>query len=113
MNVNLTPELVKFVQEKVQSGLYNSASEVVREALRLMQERDTLRKCQLEALGKGRLPGKPYADPIEDLAFWSTELGQMILAEADDQVSMEDGLKATSGIRGDLSDEVTAERDER
>ena len=34
MNVSLPPELVRFVREKVDSGLYSSASEVVREALR-------------------------------------------------------------------------------
>lgn len=34
MNVSLTPELVKIVQSKVESGLYNNASEVVREAIR-------------------------------------------------------------------------------
>jgi len=43
MNINLTPELEKLVQTKVKSGRYNSASEVVREALRLMEERDHLR----------------------------------------------------------------------
>jgi uncharacterized protein len=36
MNVSLTPELERFVREKVASGLYNNASEVVREALRAM-----------------------------------------------------------------------------
>ena len=35
MNVSLTPELEKAVKEKVDSGLYNNASEVIREALRL------------------------------------------------------------------------------
>ena len=40
MNVSLTPELERLVQLKVQSGRYSSASEVVREALRLMEERD-------------------------------------------------------------------------
>ena len=34
MNVNLTPELVKFVHKRVKAGRYNSASEVVRDALR-------------------------------------------------------------------------------
>lgn len=33
MNVSLTPELEQFVQSRVESGRYNSASEVVREAL--------------------------------------------------------------------------------
>jgi antitoxin ParD1/3/4 len=34
MNISLTPELEKLVQSKVESGLYNNASEVIREALR-------------------------------------------------------------------------------
>jgi antitoxin ParD1/3/4 len=40
MNVNLTPELENLVHGKVKTGRYNSASEVVREALRLLEERD-------------------------------------------------------------------------
>ena len=43
MNIHLTPELEQLVHGKVQSGRYNSASEVVREALRLMEERDLLK----------------------------------------------------------------------
>jgi antitoxin ParD1/3/4 len=49
LNVSLTPELDKFVARKVESGRYNSASEVVREALRLLQEFDRARGAQLEA----------------------------------------------------------------
>lgn len=40
MNVSLTPELEKLVIEKVRGGLYQTASEVVREALRLLKQRD-------------------------------------------------------------------------
>ncbi len=40
MNVSLTPELEELVNEKVRTGLYQSASEVVREALRLLKQRD-------------------------------------------------------------------------
>lgn len=50
MNVSLTPELEKFVSNKVESGRYNSASEVVREALRLLEEHDTSRAAQLAEL---------------------------------------------------------------
>jgi hypothetical protein len=39
MNVHLTPELEQLVHSKVESGRYNSASEVVRDALRLMEQR--------------------------------------------------------------------------
>ena len=50
MNVSLTPELERIVDKKVKSGLYNSASEVVREGLRLLEHRDEMRKVKLEAL---------------------------------------------------------------
>ena len=50
MNVNLTPQLESLVKQKVASGLYNSASEVVREALRLMEEQDRIRAVKLEQL---------------------------------------------------------------
>jgi putative addiction module CopG family antidote len=40
MNVSLTAELEKYVRRKVASGLYNNASEVIREALRLLVERE-------------------------------------------------------------------------
>ena len=47
MNVSLTPELEQFVSGKVGSGRYNSASEVVREALRLLEERDASHAAQI------------------------------------------------------------------
>ena len=50
MNVSLTPELDKLVKMKVESGLYNSASEVVREALRLLKSRDDLTESRIDAL---------------------------------------------------------------
>ena len=52
MNVSLTPELDKFVASKVQSGRYTSASEVVREALRLLEERDRARSAELAAFDR-------------------------------------------------------------
>ena len=47
MNVNLTPELEKLVHTKLKTGRYNSASEVVREALRLLEDHDKVRVAQL------------------------------------------------------------------
>ncbi len=43
MNVDLTPELEQLVQTRLNSGRYHSASEVVREALRLLEQRDEVR----------------------------------------------------------------------
>ncbi len=42
MHISLTPELEKIIHEKVSSGLYNNASEVVREALRFMESHHEL-----------------------------------------------------------------------
>lgn len=50
MNVSLTKELEHLVNQKVQSGLYGSASEVVREGLRLLAERDELLTLRRETL---------------------------------------------------------------
>jgi antitoxin ParD1/3/4 len=50
MNISLNPHLESLIQTKVESGFYNSASEVIREALRLMEERDQLRELRLEEL---------------------------------------------------------------
>jgi antitoxin ParD1/3/4 len=47
-NVSLTPELDKFIDDRVESGLYESASEVVREGLRLLRHREDLQQKQLE-----------------------------------------------------------------
>lgn len=63
MNVNLTPQLEEMVKKKVASGLYNSASEVVRDALRLMDEQDRLRAAKLEQLRQDIRAGLDSGDP--------------------------------------------------
>lgn len=50
MNVSLTNELESYVKTKVATGMYTSVSEVMREALRLMSERDTVQAATLAAL---------------------------------------------------------------
>ena len=50
MNVSMTPEFQQFVDEKVSSGDYSSASEVIRAGLRLLKERDEEHQARLEAL---------------------------------------------------------------
>jgi len=50
MNVSLTAELEHYVKAKVATGMYHSVSEVMREALRLMEERDALYTVRLDAL---------------------------------------------------------------
>src|SRR5262245_6288247 len=54
MNISLTPEFERLVQEKVTSGLYQTASEVICEALQLLQERDDAwANAQREAIAEG------------------------------------------------------------
>lgn len=68
MNVSLTPELENLVNEKVASGFYTSASEVVREALRLLFEQEEVRRLRIEELrreveiGKDEIKQGRYQD---------------------------------------------------
>lgn len=52
MNISLTPELEKFVQNKVTSGMYTSASEVIRESLRLLHTHDDLQAQKIGQLNQ-------------------------------------------------------------
>ena len=73
MNIHLTTELEQLVHGKVQSGRYNSASEVIREALRLMEERDLRKEAiqkkivqSLDSQRSGRLvDGEAVFDRLE------------------------------------------------
>lgn len=71
MNVSLTPQLEELVKKKVDSGLYGSASEVMREALRLLDERDRIHAMRLEELRaeiqKGLDSGEATPLNIEDI----------------------------------------------
>ena len=62
MNVSLTPQLERFTRSLVESGRYRSASEVLREALRLLEDREAqgavLRAEMQQALESG--PAKPF-----------------------------------------------------
>ena len=91
MNVSVTPELEKFVQELVASGRYHSASEVFREGLRLLEQaerRRLLEKWLVEGL-----------DPEEQ-----AELSAGMLEEARSgiQAKIQEGLDALHG--GDAVD---------
>lgn len=77
MNVSLTPELETLVQQKVQSGLYTSASEVVREALRLLNDRDTVQQQRLAELRREIKVGLDQLDRGEGIAYNTASLSKM------------------------------------
>jgi antitoxin ParD1/3/4 len=57
MNVSLTPELEKLINRKVSSGMYHSASEVIREALRLWKEQEALKQIHHQGLRREIMVG--------------------------------------------------------
>jgi antitoxin ParD1/3/4 len=50
MNVSLTPELERFVQRQLSTGMYTSASEIIREGLRLLAEQEKLRSARIQEI---------------------------------------------------------------
>ena len=76
MNVSLTPELEEFVRRLLASGLYTSASEVVRDGLRLLAEREMLKETRLGELRKEIAHGlaEAHAGKLKD--------GEEVLREA-------------------------------
>lgn len=87
MNVHLTPQLEQMIQSKVKTGRYNSASEVMREALRLMEERDQVKAMQRDELRKKIAAGLKSLEEgkgIDGEAFFAqmeAELDEEILAQ--------------------------------
>ena len=73
MNVSLTPELETLVNEKVKSGNYNSASEVVREALRLLKDQDELKAIRREQVRREVMKGVEEIRGGQGSVYDSTE----------------------------------------
>jgi antitoxin ParD1/3/4 len=77
MNVSLPPELEEIVQTKVSSGYYTSASEVIREALRMMVDRDAF-----EALCRDDMRAK-ISKGVASLKSGRSKDGEAIFAAID------------------------------
>jgi antitoxin ParD1/3/4 len=86
MNVSLTPDLENLIREKVDTALYASASEVVREALRLMVEHD--KRMKITAMRDAAIAEGIAAADRGDKVELTREVWDQIMAEAD---SMSDG----------------------
>ena len=57
MNISLTPLLENMVNQKIESGMYASVSEVIREALRLLNEHDRVKEIQIREMKEKVLAG--------------------------------------------------------
>ena len=76
MNVSLTPELEAMIRQQVESGRYNSASEVVREALRLLDEHQRVQHLRsLLAVG---LEDERRGDLVEFTPEWIEGLDRRV-----------------------------------
>lgn len=67
MNVNLGPVLDRFVTDLLSTGLYQSQSEVLRDGLRLLKEREDLKQLRLNELRQAIAVGTAEADRNEFL----------------------------------------------
>ena len=92
MNVSLTPRLEELVKQKVGSGLYRSSSEVIREALRLLEERDR----RLASLRKDIAVGIEQIEQGEYTDYEGGSLGDLF-----DQVKAE-GTNKLEAARRDV-----------
>jgi antitoxin ParD1/3/4 len=78
MDISLTPELEKLVQEKIASGLYESANEVIHESLLLLQERDKIREFRLRELKKEIQKGIDQLEQGEYKVYDSESLKSLV-----------------------------------
>jgi len=63
MHISLTPQLESKIKDKVNSGLYNNSSEVIREALRFMEEnQDIIQQMKLNHLRQAVAIGATQAE---------------------------------------------------
>lgn len=76
LRIVLPPDLEEWVKAKVQSGQYNSVSEVIHHALYLLQDQDTLRQIKLERLRK------EIADSVE-----AAERGELAPLDVEDIIA--------------------------
>lgn len=79
MNVSLTPELERFITGNVASGRYQSASEVIREALRMLEERQRIREAAINDL-RGKI-----AVGLEQIERGEVHDGEQVFRELEER----------------------------
>lgn len=78
MNVTLSPQLEALIREKIETGPYENANEVIREALLLLDERDRQKRL------KASLADADQQIERGEYDEWSPELWERIMAEGDE-----------------------------
>lgn len=84
MNVNLTPEFAEFVSNEIASGEYASASELVRDALRLLRRERDIEAEKLELLRRKLDVGLEQARRRNFSTHSVVDIAASVLAEEDE-----------------------------
>ena len=85
-NINLTEHFDHFVQRQVSSGRYSNASEIVREALRLLEEQEQQRKAKLIALRQAAKQGFDEIDQGKGIALNGQKAIRQFIGEIEAEV---------------------------
>ena len=85
-NINLTEHLDQFVARQVASADYSNASEIIREALRLLEERDQERKAKLSALRQAAKQGFDEIDQGRGIALKGKKEINQFIADIETEV---------------------------
>ena len=86
-NINLTDYLDHFVERQVSSGRYSNASEIVRDALRLLEEQEQERQAKLKALRQAATKGFDEIDQGKGIVLKSKKAVKQFITEIEAEVS--------------------------
>ena len=85
-NINLTEHLDHFVERQVSSGRYSNASEIVREALRLLEEQEQERQVKLKALRQAAKHGFNEIDQGKGIVLKGKKAVKQFISEIEAEV---------------------------
>jgi antitoxin ParD1/3/4 len=88
-NINLTEHFDHFVERQVASGRYSNASEIVREALRLLEDLEVERAAKLKALRKAAQQGFAEIDAGRGIVLKGKKALHQFLQEIEAEVMAE------------------------
>ena len=86
-NINLTDYLDHFVERQVSSGRYSNASEIVRDALRLLEEQEQERQAKLKALRQAATKGFDEIDQGKGIVLKGKKAVKQFITEIEAEVS--------------------------
>ena len=86
-NINLTGHLDRFVERQVSSGRYSNASEIVRVALRLLEQDEDERQAKLKALRQAAKKGFDEIDQGKGIVLKGKKAVKQFITEIEAEVS--------------------------